>query len=115
AEPACHDVAGRELAACAVGVGGDAGEQAVGVGREASAEPADDPGEQRLADETAFAADDAPAHARLAGEADEALDLAHRHPAAGLVAGHAGQLHIDLLRGEVAARRAVDHAPLDAG
>src|SRR3546814_20745954 len=76
---------------------------------------ADDPGKQVLAHEAALAADDAAAHARLAGKADEALDLAHRIAAARLRAGHADKLHIDLLTAEIAARCAIDEAAGEIG
>src|SRR3546814_20353799 len=87
----------------------------MGVGGKAPTKAADDPGKQGLAHEAALAADDAAAHARLAGKADEALDLAHRIAAATMRAGHAGKLHIDLHPAEIAARCAIDEEAGETG
>ena len=114
ADAAGKDIGWRERLALAIG-SDLTGENAVGIGGEPAPEPANDPCKQRLADKAAFAADDAAAHARLAGKGDEALDLGDRIAAAGLGAGHAHQLDIDLLRREIAARRAIDEAAGDIG
>lgn len=110
AEPAAKNVAGRELGNGSIWGDLLVREDRVRVGGEPAPEPANDPGKQRLGDEISLAADNAAAHARLAGKADEAFDLAHRHAPTGLIAGHPRQFDVDLLRGEIAARRAVGRA-----
>jgi hypothetical protein len=56
-----------------------------------------------------------PLHPGLAAEGDEALDVGDRVAPARLRAGHALELDVDLLRGEVGARRAIDEAAGDIG
>src|SRR3546814_1373211 len=90
AKAARDNVGGGERLALAVSAD-LACEDAIGVGGNAPTKAADDPGKPGLAHEAALAADDAAAHARLAGKADEALDLAHRIAAARLSDGHAGK------------------------
>src|SRR3546814_1719538 len=91
AKAARDNVGGGERLALAVSAD-LACEDAIGVGGKAPTKAADDPGKQGLAHEAGLAADDAAAHARLAGKAEEALDLAHRIAAARLRAGHAGKI-----------------------
>ena len=114
AEAAGKNVGWRERFALAVAAH-LSGEDAVGVGGKSASEAADNPGEQRLADKAPFTADNAAAHPGLAGKGDEPLDLADRETPAGLRAGHAHQLDVDLLGREIAARCAVDEAAGDVG
>jgi hypothetical protein len=90
-------------------------QQRTGVGGKPAPEPAGEPGKERLTDQRAFAADDPAAHAGLAAKGDEALDVGDRIAPARLRAGHALEFDVDLLRGEVGARRAVDEAAGDIG
>src|SRR3546814_20752013 len=96
AKAARDNVGGGERLALAVSAD-LACEDAIGVGGKAPTKAADDPGKQGLAHAAALAADDAAAHARLAGKADDALDLAHHIAATQLRPGHQAKLPIDLL------------------
>ena len=62
AQSTCQNVGGRKRAAPAI-LADTACKNAIGVCRKASSKPADDASDQRLADKTAFAADNAATHA----------------------------------------------------